>query len=200
MSIGVYEPGTSLLHRAAPSIKLITLAAYAVALSLADQQVVFGALIAVLLIAWAVSGLAWAKLSQCLKPLTWIFAGLFVFQTVVAGVFTALDTLGTIAALVAAAALVSHTTRTDDMLETLTTAFSAFARFGLNPQTPAFAMVFTIRLVPFVATVGREAIAARMARGARRNPLPALVPIAIRLMRETDAMAEALVARGFGQP
>lgn len=200
MSLGVYTPGDSALHRAMPGAKLLALAAYAIALSLTDHAIVLLVLISGLLMAWKISGLAWSKLAQALKPLVWIFAGLFVFQTIVASFATATDTLVTIAALVGAAALVSHTTRTDDMLETLNVAFQAFARFGLNPQTAAFAIVFTIRLVPLIAAIGREAIDARLARGAGRNPLPAIVPIIIRLMRETDTLSEALVARGFGRP
>lgn len=200
MSLGVYRPGASVLHRAAPGVKLIALAVYAVALSVAGPPVVMAGLVALLLAAWAVSRLPWMMLVRSLKPLVWILMALFVFQAMAAGLPKAAFTLITIAGLVAAAALVSHTTRTDDMLETLNGAFQAFARFGLNPQMAAFAVVFTIRLVPLIATLGRETLAARMARGASRNPLPAVVPIIIRLMRETDAMSEALVARGFAQP
>lgn len=199
MSTGVYVPGASRLHRASPGIKLFALAIYAVAISLTDHATDLAALVAIVLVAWASSGVSWRKLFAALKPLVWIFGALFAFQFLMTGYAAALDTLVTLAALVAAAALISHTTRTDDMLETLKRAFSTFKRLGVNPQACAFAIVFTIRLVPFIAAVGRDAIDARLARGGGRNPLPALVPIVIRLMRETDTLSEALVARGFGR-
>ncbi|MBL8643652.1 MAG: energy-coupling factor transporter transmembrane protein EcfT [Rhodospirillaceae bacterium] len=199
MSIGVFVPGASALHRLPPGLKLAGLAVYAVAVSLTDNAYVMAALLAVLGAAWAISGIGMARLLAALKPLVWILAALFVFQLAVSGVRPAMDMLLTVGAVVVAAALVSHTTRTDDMLAALKTAFGVFAPLGVNAQSCAFAVVFTIRLVPFVATVGREAIAARMARGASGNPLPAVVPVIIRLMRETDQLAEGLVARGFGR-
>ncbi len=197
MTMGVYSPGRSRIHRAGAGLKLIALAVYAVAISITDHPLELGALVAMLVVAWASSGVPWEKMGAALKPLIWIFLGLFTFQWIVAGLASAADTLVTITSLVLAAALISHTTRTDDMLETLKRVFGIFKFLGVNPQLCAFAIVFTVRLVPFVAAVGQEAIAARMARGGSRNPLPALVPMMIRLMRETDQLAEALVARGF---
>jgi biotin transport system permease protein len=178
-------------------VKLFALAVYALAISLTDNAIEIGALVAVLMVAWAVSGVPWRKALEALKPLLWIFVALGAFQWIVAGWVTAADTLITLASLVVAAALISHTTRTDDMLATVKRVFGVFAGIGVNPQLSAFAIVFTVRLVPFVAAVGQDAIAARLARGGSRNPLPALVPTMIRLMRETDQLAEALVARGF---
>ncbi|MBL8628196.1 MAG: energy-coupling factor transporter transmembrane protein EcfT [Rhodospirillaceae bacterium] len=199
MSIGVYVPGTSPLHRAPVGLKLLALAVYAVAISLTDRMIAFCALILVLGVAWAVSAVPWGRLLAALKPVVWLLAVLFIFQILIANFAVAADVVVTLTCLVVAAALVSHTTRTDDMLAALTRAFSVLAPIGVNAQSCAFAIVFTIRLVPFIAAVGREAIHARIARGASRNPLPALVPIVIRLMRESDTLAEALVARGFGR-
>lgn len=199
MSLGVYQPGNSSLHRASPGTKLLALAIYAVALSVVDYIALLAVLSALAVVVWRIAGLTWAQLRMNMKPLTWILLALFAFQFFAAGFWAALDTALTLTALVVAAALVSHTTRTDDMLNTLTVAFSPFARLGLKPEDAAFALVFAVRLVPFVSGVGFDAIAARRARGAGRNPVPALVPMVIRLMRETDALSEALVARGFGR-
>jgi biotin transport system permease protein len=199
MNVGVYQPGDSRVHRMSPGFKLVALTVTAIALSLAGNIVVLMALGALVLSAWALAGLTARHLGQNLKPLMWILLALCVFQWLATGILAAFDTLLTVTILVIAAALVSHTTRTDDMLGTLTMALSPFARFGLPPETAAFALVFVVRLVPFVSAVGHDAIAARLARGAGGNPLPALVPTVIRLMRETDALSEALVARGFGR-
>ncbi len=199
MSVGVYHPGQSPLHRLGPGTKLLMLAAFAVAVSLTDNIALLLAIGVSVLVAWNIAGLTWPQLRQNVQPLTWMLLALFGFQFVVAGFFSALDTLLSLATLVIAAALISHTTRTDDMLEALTIGLCPFTRFGLKAEDAAFALVFAVRLVPFVSAVGREAIEARLARGAGRNPLPALVPMVIRLMRETDTLSEALVARGFGR-
>jgi biotin transport system permease protein len=199
MTLGVYVPGGSRLHRASAGIKIFALAVYAVAISLTDNAYELSAFVAMLLVAWAVSGVPWGKVVRALKPAVWLLLMLFIFQLVVTSFDAASDVLVTLMSLIIAAALISHTTRTDDMLEALKKAFGLFTKFGVNAQACAFAIVFTIRLVPFIAAVGRDAIDARIARGAGRNPLPALVPMIIRLMRETDTLSEAVVARGFGR-
>ncbi len=199
MTMGVYVPGSSRVHRASAGLKLFALAVYAIAISLTDNPYELAALVAMVLIAWAVSDVPWGKLLQGLKPAVWIVAAIFIFQAVVTTIANGVDVLVTLTSLIVAAALISHTTRTDDMLETLKKVFGLFTSVGVNAQACAFAIVFTIRLIPFISAVGRDAIDARIARGAGRNPLPALVPIIIRLMRETDTLSEALVARGFGR-
>ncbi len=199
MSLGVYQPGDSVIHRASPGLKLTALAAYAVGLSIVSATLSIVLLAAIGAAAWLSAGFTAQRLAMNLRPMLWILLALFGFQCVAAGAVVAAHTALTLMALVTGAALVSHTTRTDDMLECLTMALSPFARLGVKPENAAFALVFTVRLVPFVSSVGREAIQARVARGAGRNHFTALVPMVIRLMRETDALSEALVARGFGR-
>jgi len=197
---GVYRPGASALHRAAPGLKLAARALYAVALSLADTVTVVAALAAPVPVAWAAAGLGRAALADNLKPVAWIVLALAAVQFLAGGAGAALRVALTLSALVAAAALVSATTRTDAMLDALRCALAPLERLNVDPASIAFALVFVVRLVPFVAAVGAEAVAARIARGGTRNPAAALVPAVIRLMRETDQIAEALVARGFGRP
>lgn len=199
MSLGVYQPSDTVIHRASPGLKLTVLAAYAVGLSMMSSTLSIVLLAASAAAAWFAAGFSAQRLLLNLRPMLWILLALSVFQCIAAGVVVAAHTALTLMALVTGAALVSHTTRTDDMLECLTMALSPFARLGVKPENAAFALVFTVRLVPFVSGVGREAIQARLARGAGRNNLAALVPMVIRLMRETDALSEALVARGFGR-
>jgi len=179
-----------------PGFKLLALAVFAVVLSLTDNIVLLCGLAGGVLAVWRFD---WAQVALNLKPVFWILSAIFVFQFFAAGIWPALDTALTLATLVAAAAWVSATTRTDEMLEALKRALAPLKRVNLNPDSISFVLVFTVRLVPFVAQVGREALAARLARGAGRNPFAALVPTVIRLMRETDQIAEALVARGFSR-
>jgi biotin transport system permease protein len=179
-----------------PGAKLLALALFAVALSFTDNIVLLLGMAGAVVVLWRFN---WAQLALNLKPVFWILLAIFVFQFFAGGFWPAFDTALTVATLVAAAAWVSATTRTDEMLDALKKTLAPLKRVNLNPNSIAFVLVFTVRLVPFVAQVGREALAARLARGATRNPLAALVPSVIRLMRETDQIAEALVARGFAR-
>ncbi|MDX2143463.1 MAG: CbiQ family ECF transporter T component [Rhodospirillaceae bacterium] len=196
--IGAYVPGDSALHRLSAGFKLIGLAATALLIAWANGFVL-GAMVVALAVVWVVAGLGVQHLRQTLLPLVWIAAAIFVFQIMLAGIGAALIVTVKLAALVAAAALVTFTTRTSDMLSTLTRALKPLARFGVNGELVAMAVVFVVRLVPVVAALGRETLDARLARGAGRNPLAVALPLAIRLMRQADVMAEALLARGFGQ-
>lgn len=194
---GVYVAGASPLHRLGAGAKLAALAIFALGVTLLPGWRGAAAGAVALGVAWAASGLGARRLVQALRPLALLLAVLFIAQAVTSGPVAAAASMLTLVVVVAAASLVSHTTRTDAMLDAVRSALRPLRRVGVAPETAAFMVVLTVRLVPFVATVGRQALDARLARGAAANPLPAVVPAVIRLMRETDTLAEALVARGF---
>jgi biotin transport system permease protein len=199
MITAVFTPGESVIHRATPGSKILALLGYAILLSSIDTTVLLLLAVSAVPVLWRVAGLSWVLLRQSLQPAAWILLMIFAFQVFVAGLGAALHVVLTLCALIGAAALISATTRTDDMLDTVQHALMPLGRFGFPVKQVGFALVFVIRLIPFVSLTGRAAIEARIARGASGNMLPAVVPTIIRLMRESDAMAEALVARGFGR-
>lgn len=197
MTAGVFVPGGSLLHCASPGIKLVVLASFAVAISLTNNTASLVIWTLLLAIAWWSSRIGWFRLVQLLRPLWLLLFVLFVFQSLIEGLAAGINTVFIISILIAAAGLVSYTTRTTDMLKVLERALKPISLLGGRPHVIAFAIVFAVRLVPFVTTVGHEVIEARVVRGGSRNPISSFIPMIIRLMRETDTMAEALVARGY---
>jgi biotin transport system permease protein len=195
----VYVPGDSIIHRASPGPKILALMVYAILLASIDTTLLLLLCVSAVPLLWSTAGLPWIALRQSLQPAVLILMMIFAFQVMVVGLVSAIHVVLTLGALIGAAALISATTRTDDMLDTVQRALMPLGRFGLPVKQVGFALVFVIRLIPFVSLTGRAALEARMARGASGNMLPAVVPTIIRLMRESDAMAEALVARGFGR-
>jgi biotin transport system permease protein len=196
--IGSYAPGDSAVHRLAAGVKLTALAAFALVVAWTGGLAALAAWAVVLGLCWALAGLSVAHLARTLRPIAWFAAAIFVFQVMIAGGLAAVAVVGKLALLVTAAALITLTTRTTDLLAAVTAGLQPVARLGLDPGKVAMAVVFVVRLVPFVATLSREALDAQLARGAARNPLRVGLPLAIRLMRAADVMAEALLARGYG--
>lgn len=195
---GVYVPGNSVLHRLPPAAKLAGLALFAVLLTLSGGTAVPLISAGLLLVAWAITELRWEELLRLLKPLLWFLVPIAVFQAIARdGTAAARITLN-ILDLVVAAGLVSATTSMNRLLESLTRMLRPLAAIGISPSLVAFSVGFVIRLVPVIAAEARDIDDARIARGARRNPLALLSPLLIRVIGLGNSLGEALDARGFG--
>jgi biotin transport system permease protein len=199
--LGLYQPGTSALHRLGVGPKLAALAGLGAALAaFSDPLLACGAL-ALSLALWFVGGLRGAALVALVRPLAWILVPVAAFQLWAAGLDAAARTLAAVLALVIAAGAVSAATRPTDMLAALTRGLAPLRRLGADPQAVALAVTFVVRLVPVIGELARESREAWLARGGGapwRTPALAVVPTAVRALRHADAIAEALEARGFG--
>ena len=102
-----------------------------------------------------------------------------------------------IIALVLLTSLVSLTTRLSDMLDALTFATRRLAPFGLDPPKIALAVGLTIRFIPMLLHDMQEVQNARRTRGANGFSVMAAGPLIIKILRMTDALGDAIAARGF---
>jgi biotin transport system permease protein len=100
-------------------------------------------------------------------------------------------------ALVLLSTLVSLTTPFSDMLEVLSGAARPFARFGVSPPNVALAVALTIRFIPTLLHDMQEIQRARIARGAKRMSFFALGPLIVKILSMTNALGNAIAARGF---
>ncbi|MEJ2116577.1 MAG: energy-coupling factor transporter transmembrane protein EcfT [Alphaproteobacteria bacterium] len=100
-------------------------------------------------------------------------------------------------ALVLLSTLVSLTTPFSDMLDVLSRAARPFARFGVSPPNVALAVALTIRFIPTLLHDMQEIQRARMARGGKRASLFALGPLIVKILSMTNALGNAIAARGF---
>ena len=58
-------------------------------------------------------------------------------------------------------------------------------------------LALTIRAVPVMTEIVVAVLEARKARGAERSVRAIAVPVVVRALQTSDAMGEALIARGF---
>jgi biotin transport system permease protein len=194
---GFYWPGDSVLHRAAPGVKLGALALGSLALVLWRGPVALAVAAVVVLLGYAEARipprLAWAQL----RPLRWVVLVLGVAQALISGWRTAVAVVGALVVLVAAAALLTLTTRVSALLATFVRLAGPLRLVGVDPDRIGLLASLTIRTVPVIAALHDEVDEARRARGLERSPRALLVPLVVRTVRHADRLGEALVARGL---
>ena len=194
--IGLYRPGSSLLHRLPAGAKLGALLVGTTALvAVRTPTAVLVGTVAVLA-GYATAGLGPRVLLTQLWPVRWFALVLVPFQWWQGGWRAAVVVVGTLLLAVAAAALVTVTTRVTAMLDLCQRLLKPLRRTGIDPDRVALVLALTVRAVPVLAGTFVEARDARRARGLERSPRALLVPLVLRTLRHADRLGEALAARG----
>lgn len=194
--VGLYHPGTSVLHRIPAGPKLLAMLAGVVAVVLLRQWwqlTIAAAAVGVLYaIARVPPRVAWSQL----RPLRYVVVVVAALQWWLAGWQTAVTVCGTLLITVALAALVTLTTRVTAMLDAVTVVLRPLRRFGVDPDRIGLLLAMTIRCIPLVAGIVAAVSEARKARGVGFSVVALAAPVVIRSLRSADALGESLVARG----
>ncbi len=195
-SIGLYHPGSSVLHRLPAGVKLAGMLAAIVGLLLLHAPWQLG------IAAIAVAGLyataripvrlAWSQL----RPLRYLLILVAALQLLLADWRTAVMVCGTLLLAVAIAALVTLTTRVTAMLDLCVRLLRPLRRVGVDPDRAGLVLAMTIRCIPLVAAIVASVGEARKARGLGFSLTALAAPTVIRCLRSADALGEALAARG----
>ncbi len=195
-ALGLYLPGTSVVHRTPVGLKLCLMALAGVGSVFLATPLQVGAALLVVALLYALARLSWRVALAQLRPLLWI--GLFTagFHVVVNGWQRAVVVVGVLAALVLLAALVTLTTRTTDMVDTVVRGLRPLRRVGVDPERVGLMLTLGIRCVPVVVGLAEEVRDAQRARGLMASPRAFVVPLIVRSLRHADALGDALVARG----
>jgi biotin transport system permease protein len=197
MLLGMYVPGTSLLHKASAGVKLVALAVLLLVLAVERTPVGVGIMAAVTVLLAAVSGVGGRALLAQLRPLLWVVVVLGALQVWLSGPVAALVVVGSLVVATGLAALLTLTTPVQDILDAVVTAIGPLRRFGVDPERVALVLALTIRSIPVIAALAAEVSQARKARGAERSLRAFAVPLVIRTIRHADRLGEALAARGL---
>jgi biotin transport system permease protein len=195
--LGVYVPGSSVLHRVPAGTKLLALVAAGVVSVLLDRPWQVLAALAVVLAGYALAGLSWRVAARQLRPLLWIGLATGVFHVVVSGWERAVVVVGVVAVLVLAAALVTLTTRTTALVDAVVAGCGPLRRLGVDPDRVGLLVALGIRCVPVVLGLAVDVRDAQRARGLGASPRAFAVPLLVRSLRHADALGEALAARGL---
>jgi biotin transport system permease protein len=193
--IGVFHPGTSLVHRTPALAKLALLAVVVTAVALLHSLVGLGVasalVVGLFVLARIPARLAW----QQITPILWVLAFAVPVQWIFAG-WEAAATMGLRLVLaVALAAVYTLTTPVSATLDAMQVLLRPFRRW-VDPDRVGLALALAIRCVPLLADLVREVLEARKARGAEGSPTALAVPVIVRALRTADHLGEALMARG----
>ncbi|QTX04337.1 energy-coupling factor transporter transmembrane component T family protein [Agromyces archimandritae] len=192
--IGMYVPGTSVLHRMPAGAKLPALAVLVVLAAAAPgwPWLAGGAVFTAAL--FALARIPASALWRQLRPLAWIVAITLPINWIFTGFEHAVTVALRIAVCVALAALVTLTTRVGDMLDAVQRGLSRVPR--VDAERIGLLLAMTIRAVPLIAEIVHAVLEARRARGAEGSLRAVAVPVVLRALQAADAMGEALIARG----
>jgi biotin transport system permease protein len=196
-TLGLYVPGSSVLHRLPAGVKLTAMVAAGAGSVFLDELWQVMVALGVVLVAYAAAGLSMRVLGRQLRPLLWIGACTAVFHVLVNGWQRAVVVVGVLAVLVLLASLVTLTTRTTDLVDAVVAACRPLRVVRVDADRVGLMIALGIRCVPVVIGLAEDVRDAQRARGLTASPRAFAVPLIVRSLRHADALGEALVARGF---
>lgn len=187
--------GSSWLHRRSAATKLAALPILAIAVVSIPWPWLIGVSAIAVVVLFRVAGFGAATLWRQVRPLRWIVLILVLFQGLTRDWETATLVTGKLVITVALASLLTLTTRTTDLLDVLERMLGRVPR--VDAERVALVFALTLRAIPVVAGLATDVRDAQRARGAGTDIRAYGVPLVVRSLRYSDALGEALVARGF---
>ena len=196
--IGLYHPGTSLLHRTPAGVKVLVFAALTLAIALtaggAWTLPAAGCLTATL---YLLAGLGIRSLLRQFCAARWIVLVMLVTQVIFLPVLVALTNTGRVLIVIVLAALITLTTRIPALLDATERALAPFRRFGVNPAAIGLLLALTITAIPVIGGFAADIREAQRARGAPVRLQRFVVPLLVMSLKHSDELADALTARGI---
>lgn len=197
--LGIYRPGTSVLHRLPVGPKMLGLLALGIAVvAVRGAPSAAAFLVAALLLA-AIGRIGFGTTVRALRPLVVAVVLIGAFQAWQRGWGSATEAVCDLLALVLASTVLTATTPVNSILDAVVSWLSPFRRWGVEPQKVALAFSLMIRAVPGTLEIAQETRDAARARGLERHPRALLVPMVLRTVARAHETGAALTARGIGE-
>ncbi len=223
ITIGQYFPGTSLIHKLDPRIKIIIIALFIASLFFVTSFIPYIFIVAFIGFVIYVARLPLKFIIKGLKPLVFIILITFIINLFLTkgevlvelgpltitkeglrqSVFMALRLIF----LITGTSLLTLTTSPIALTDGIERLLSPFKRVGLPAHELAMMMTIALRFIPTLLEETDKIMKAQMARGAdfesgnilsrAKNLVPLLVPLFINAFRRADELATAMEARCY---
>ncbi|WP_286930895.1 MULTISPECIES: energy-coupling factor transporter transmembrane component T family protein [Aeromicrobium] len=194
--LGMYQPGTSPLHRLSPGPKLVGLFLLAIAVLVAKGPWT-GVGFVVLAIALAALGsLSPSSVLRALRPFVIVAILLLTFNAWQNGWPRAVEVVADLTALILAATVLTATTAVNDLLDTIVRSLGPFRRFGVDPDRVGLTFSLMLRALPGTIELAAETRDAARARGLERSIRARTIPLVLRVVARARDTGDALHARG----
>lgn len=195
--VGLYRPGSTVLHRLPVGAKLAGLAVLSVAIVVVrDPWWAAGSLLVALAIA-TVARVPLRTLARSARAVLLVALVAAALQWWVGGPAKAIETLLDLVSLALLALAVSITTPVNDILDALVRWITPLRRVGVQPERVALAFGLAVQALPGTVALAVETRDAARARGLR-HPRAYLTPFVIRVVARAHETGDALHARGIG--
>ena len=221
ITIGQYFPGTSIVHRADPRVKIVLALALIITLFLAAGPVSYALIIAYLAAIIRISGIAPKMVLRGLKPILFIIiftAVLNLFYTpgdpiwqwgflkiTREGIKVAILMVVRIMLLIIGTSMLTYTTSPIELTDGLERLLAPLKKLHVPVHELAMMMSIALRFIPTLIEETEKIISAQKARGAdfetgsvidrAKAMVPILVPLFISAFRRADELATAMECR-----
>lgn len=194
----LYGEGTGWLYRLSPRVKLLSLAGFSAALFLTRDPIVLAlAVVVAALILWQ-ARLGLRDTLSRLRPVFLTIALIAVFSFLLIPVLDATITLLRLSALTLLATAVTASVSIAQFMDEITAALQPLEKLGLAKAADVgLAVGLVVRFVPEIVSRYHTLSDAHRARGSRVKLNSILVPLIIMTLKDADAIADAIDARGF---
>ncbi len=197
MTLALYHPTASPVHRAPAGLKLLALAVLSgVLFAVPRLDLVGAALAGVLAVGLGAARLPVRLLWGQVRPVLLWLAALFVVHLLVTDVATGALAVLRLLTLVLAAAVVTATSRVTELVAVVERICAPLRLVGVRPARSGLVIAMTLRFIPLVAERAARIREAQAARGGSRRLTILVVPLLIQVLQMAHTVAEALDARG----
>lgn len=197
-ALGLYEPGTSPLHRVAAGPKFLGLLAVGILTFLLGSPWRLGGVAALVVVGYAVARIRPRRCWRLARMLLPVLGVVFALQWWLLGLDDALLVCLRLLIALTAANLFTLTTRVDDLVGAVEGGLGPLRRFGVRPERVGLLVGLTVQAVSALSAVAGDTRDAQRARNADRSVSAFAVPFLVRTLRHADELGEALAARGVG--
>jgi biotin transport system permease protein len=201
MTLALYVPRASPVHRTPAGWKLLALAGLSVLVFAAPTlPVVVAALVGVVLVGLVAARLPASVLLRQARAVLWWLVALFVLHSLVTDVLTGTLTVIRLLVLVLAAAVVTATTRVTAMVAVIERVCRPLEWVGVRPARIGLVIAMALRFIPLISERADRIREAQAARGGSTRGLrglaTTLVPLLVQVLQLAHTVSEALDARG----
>jgi biotin transport system permease protein len=201
VTLALYVPRDSPVHRAPAGWKLLALAGLSVLVfAVPTLPVVGGALAAVAVLGLFVARLPAVALARQARAVLWWLVGLFVLHWMLTDLATGAVTVVRLLTLVLAAAVVTATTRVTAMVAVVERICRPLEWVGVRPARIGLVIAMALRFIPLITDRADRIREAQAARGGTvrgiRGLTTTVVPLLVQVLQLAHTVSEALDARG----
>lgn len=198
LTVGLYRPGGTLLHRLPVGAKLLGLAVLSVAIVVVRGPLTSVAFLAAAVVLALVGRLDLRVVARSLRGVLVVALVVAALQWWLFSLDRAVESLLDLVSLALLALTLTVTTAVTDMLDAVVRRAAPLRRFGLDPDRLALTIGLAVQALPGTLTLAQETRDAARARGLERSPRAYLTPFVIRVVARAHETGDALAARGIG--